>query len=370
MAAAPPAATPSRRANVPLPIKDWIYEKATEFRYYEKGERTKEEKKIFLRELAEKLSRRHGRDTGAWDEKRAGHQVRNLKKERWLRHRGEGSGAATKKERDEAAAPPLGQIEALMMGWQRYLLAAADLNSSSLARHSSNRGSCNEDLVREFLVKTLSSVYVGVGSGELLEQRDDGTSPRQLDIVLYNTEFPQLVPSGLAPRSACHYRESVIVAVEVKTTLTNQDLADVGESAAILGIDVPCLVFAFDSQLALKGIDADALPPNIKGIFTLSHGCLVMDRAGRRVAVHPHQRAPLCEFYLAVVAQMMAYAEHTDHERLRRVCDRLASAAGLVAGVSPLSHARDSRSPADRILTPVRDLTHALKELSVTESPA
>ena len=46
-------ATPARRPPAEREVRDWIYQKALECRYFEDGVRTKEEKSIFIRELGQ-----------------------------------------------------------------------------------------------------------------------------------------------------------------------------------------------------------------------------------------------------------------------------------------------------------------------------
>jgi hypothetical protein len=300
---APVAPPTPRRANTPANVREWIFSKACRFRYYEEGARTKEEKRLFLEQLAKKVAARFP-DTGAWDEVRAGTLVRNLKK-------------TTPAPSLPPSSPPppvvRSSIEQMLLDWQTTLTAASRLNGGTLARHSSNRGTCNEELLRGFLRAVLgSSCYVGIGSGEVLGGGGDGASPRQLDVVIYNTEFPCLRPArfggGESDSNACYYRESIMGIVEVKTTLTNQDLRDVSAAAALLA-PLPLLVFAFDSQSTLKAIDCGSLPDNVLGIYTLSHGSIVRvegDTCWR--SVQPFEQAPLVAFYTAVLGLLGDYA--------------------------------------------------------------
>lgn len=89
----------------------------------------------------------------------------------------------------------------------------------------------------------------------------------------------QVSALNLESDSACYYRESIMGIVEVKTTLTNQDLGDVAASASLLA-PLPILLFAFHSQSTLKAIDCGSLPDNVLGIYTLSHGSIVRVTGG------------------------------------------------------------------------------------------
>ncbi len=366
MTDAPPttAPTPSRRPNIPSSLKDWIYAKAVAFRYFEKGARTKEEKGVFVEQLTRKLNERYAEDTGAWDSKRTGDQLRNIKKDRWapLCPRDENvAPAAPLKVEKPAMTKPSSALEVLLSGWQRALQSASQLNAAALARHTCNRGACNEDLVRGFLRSTLESQFVGVGTGEVLDRDLDSSAamPRQLDVVLYNTEYPRLSPARLGANDegcVCFYREAVIAVVEVKTTLTNQDLRDVGASARLLGREIPLVVVAFESQASLKAVDQEALPENVLGVFVLSHGSLVRGASsGDFALVYPHQRPALVDFYLCLLGALDTYARATDHERLARVAGHLRQAA---AGAPQ----QDSPPPGS---PPVRNLTEVLRQLDL-----
>lgn len=299
-AAAPTPVTPSctpatpRRPNVPLHIREWILSRVNQFRYHEKGLRTKEEKQAFLIELSKKLNERFLIETGHWDEARTGVFVRNLKK-------------APRPPSPSTTTEVKSPMEQLLMDWQVVLQTSSRLNSSSLARHPSDRGSCNEDLIKGFLSSVLcSSRYIGIGSGEIFTTGRKKT--RQLDIVLYNPYYPCLRPArfGGSDGCCCFYEESVMLVIEVKTTLTNQDLSDVGMAASTLPSNIPLLVLSFDSQSTLKAIDTSHLPENVKGIFTLSHGSLVFNN--KMQIIHPSQQSPLMSFYIATLHQLLEYA--------------------------------------------------------------
>ena len=87
----------------------------------------------------------------------------------------------------------------------------------------------------------------------------------------------------------------MLAIVEVKTTLTNQDLRDVCTAASQLA-PLPFFILAFDSQSTLRSIDCSMMPENVMGIYALSHGSLVRCEEGWQT-VFPSQRPPLEVFY-------------------------------------------------------------------------
>ncbi len=326
-AAAPPSTpTVARRANVPSHVKDWIFSKACLYQYYDEI-RTKEEKQLFIQELTKKLNSRFGAESGEWDENRTGNQVRNLKKERIATPRKESQAIIVAQQQKADVSQSLSPVEQLLLDWQATLITTSRLNSTNLARHSTNRGSCNEDLVKGFLSSVLASKYIGIGCGELLCSGETASrlSPRQADIFLYNPEFPCLMPArfaSLIPSSsgcACYYAESVMAIIEVKTTLTNQDLRDVATAARMFS-PIAFIVFAFDSQVSLKAIDVSLLPQNVLGIFTLSHGSIVAEGEQHEwKVIHPSNGAPLIQFYDCVLQALAASASNDGNSSLLRV---------------------------------------------------
>ncbi len=316
-----------RRPKISTKVKDFIYDRALVFRYFEDGIRTKEEKIIFLTQLAGDVAQAHGAETGEWDVARTGHQVRNLKRERYA---AKGSGAEKRSMGEDMGEntckrPKLSVVETMMVQWQTVLTTSSQLNRT-LNRSSFNRGLCNEVLVRDFLRAMLSSAYIGIGTGEVI-----GRTP-QNDVVIYNTEFPSISMPGAVKGSsdssccASFHAEAVMLAIEVKTTLTNQELVDTSRAMEILG-DIPCMVFAFDSQVSLKSIDVSNLSPNVRGIFTLSHGCLFFPEGEEDcMTVYPSQRSPLYEFYSCVVDAIERYATKSKFDRLAKACAAMSAA--------------------------------------------
>ena len=300
----PQSTTTPRRPNVPLHIREWIFTKANEFQYYESKLRTKEEKQLFIKELTRKLNERYMNETGVWDEARTATLVRNLKKDK----------TSLPLQKETTPTQVASPVEQLLIDWQTTLTSASRLNSNTLARHPSNRGTCNEELIKGFLSSTLSSRYISIGSGEILSSSSPSHKTRQLDIVLYNPEYPCLRPAQLGTSFdglACFYEESIMTVIEVKTTLTNQDLNDVATSASMLPKSIPFLIFSFDSQSSLKAIDTTKMPENVIGIFTLSHGSIVRVEDQLNV-IHPSKRAPMIEFYHSILQQLLIYATNQE----------------------------------------------------------
>lgn len=300
-----PLATPTpRRPNVPLRIREWILSRVSQFQYHEKGIRTKEEKQAFIIELSTKLNERFSNETGRWDEARTGTFVRNLKKTKIEATRMPSPSTTT-------AVATKSPMEQLLLDWQVLLQTSSRLNSNNLARHPSDRGSCNEDLIKGFLSSVLcSSRFIGIGSGEIFTSGGRKEKTRQLDIILYNPDFPCLRPARFSGDDGCccFYEESIMLVIEVKTTLTNQDLCDVGLAASMLPSHIPMLIVSFDSQSTLKAIDTTRLPENVKGIFTLSHGSIIKkDHDDEWFVLHPSKRAPLVAFYDCVLQQLLNY---------------------------------------------------------------
>lgn len=349
MAACAPV-TPSRRANVPAHVKAYVLGRAASFGYHDSAH-TKEEKQAFISALSKELNERYGAETGAWDEARTGTYVRNL---RHAGARGKENNAAAEEQAPRTLTATSSPVQRLLRDWQNTLLAASLLNSTTLARHTSNKGTCNEELVRGFLASVLGSRMIGIGSGEILARSTSDPPPRQLDVVLYDTAYPVLRPASLcaaaAANTTCFYPESVLAVVEVKTTLTNQDLRDVGLAAQRLGT-VPLYVFAFDSQVTLKSIDLSCLPENVLGVYTLSHGCAVHCSEGWCVVL-PSRTQPLEQFYSDLLDMLGL------EESLQRVVTVLkdhlaaaATAAGSEDDVSSLDLALQSMTVMERAKT-------------------
>lgn len=96
---------------------------------------------------------------------------------------------------------------------------ADDLEDSELFEHKGNRGEFRETVIEKFLRPYLPECY-GLGSGEVFSE--DGKSNRQIDVVIYDAVFSNVLfrdqPNSLFP---C---EAVFGNIEVKSKLTSDEL--------------------------------------------------------------------------------------------------------------------------------------------------
>lgn len=143
-------------------------------------------------------------------------------------------------------------------------ISAAVLVSRSFS-HVTNIGTVNETSVKQFLRRTFVSSTVGIGSGEVMTPDKPDAERRQIDIVVYNALMPRLNLVDGCDLSL-FFLESVIVAVEVKTTLTNAALSVIGKAAECLPT-VPHLVVALEANVELDSIITKDLPLNLIGII-------------------------------------------------------------------------------------------------------
>src|SRR5690348_6721942 len=96
---------------------------------------------------------------------------------------------------------------------------AAEFKISSQFKHPVGKGDNREAALREFLKEYLPKRY-SVGRGEIISSGN--IVSKQCDIVIYDAEFcPSLIVSE---HHALYPLESVYGVIEVKSTLTAQDL--------------------------------------------------------------------------------------------------------------------------------------------------
>lgn len=223
---------------------------------------------------------------------------------------------------------------------RRALIASA--RASDSFAHNVNRGSNNEHLIREFLINNLPSALVRVTSGEIVGQEalneedlaHKVESARQRDVILYSPFYPVMRPPGGSSELCLVPDEAVIAIVEVKTSLSNEDLKAEIASAARGCAHLNHFVFAFKSEVSLDAlIPADQLPENLLAIFDMQHGTAAREQDSWAL-VEVQNTCPLMLFYAALMRcvyshsatppsvspfDIGAYVFATD-ERFPRVC--------------------------------------------------
>jgi hypothetical protein len=99
------------------------------------------------------------------------------------------------------------------------LLAISKIPANS--GHALHKGTPREAFIKEFLVDHLPS-NVNIGTGEIIDADSlPNQSRNQFDIVIYKRNYPKLDFGGGIPGFLI---ESVIATIEVKSTLTSQEL--------------------------------------------------------------------------------------------------------------------------------------------------
>jgi len=96
------------------------------------------------------------------------------------------------------------------------------------AGHSLHKGTPREAFIKEFLENHLPS-NVSIGTGEIIDANAEPNQSRnQFDIVIYKRNYPKLDFGG---GISGFLIESVIATIEVKSTLTNQELENAVKAA-------------------------------------------------------------------------------------------------------------------------------------------
>lgn len=112
----------------------------------------------------------------------------------------------------------------------RVVGAIQSARASSTLTHQGVKGTILEILIRDLFNPLLPS-DIGVGSGQIIECKTGNLSP-QTDIILYDKSI--LPPILFDESNGIFPIESVLYAIEVKTTLTKRDVQQAHESAKIL----------------------------------------------------------------------------------------------------------------------------------------
>ena len=104
---------------------------------------------------------------------------------------------------------------------------AADIEDSKLFAHIGDRGEFREAAIQRFLRPHLPECY-GLGSGSIFSS--DGKASRQIDIVIYDSVFSNILFRD-SSNSLFPY-EAVFGNIEVKSQLTSEELATAIENIA------------------------------------------------------------------------------------------------------------------------------------------
>lgn len=102
---------------------------------------------------------------------------------------------------------------------EEHLLAISRIPAN--AGHPLHKGTPREAFIKEFLENHLSEL-IGVGTGEIIDSNSrPGQRRNQVDLILYKKNYPKLDFGGGIHG---YFSESVVATIEVKSTLTEQEL--------------------------------------------------------------------------------------------------------------------------------------------------
>lgn len=169
---------------------------------------------------------------------------------------------------------------------EKTLLAAKEIQET--VGHSLHKGTPREAFVRGFLQDHIGTRF-GIGTGEIIDCLSKSKAPRnQIDIVVYDDAYPRL---SLGGGISSFLIESVRATIEVKSTLTKEDLIN----SAIAGENIKNLVnLPGGERLNLpprRFVVAYSGPKNIDTVF----GWLVQHY--KNAALHPSKYSAQCESY-------------------------------------------------------------------------
>ncbi len=248
--------TPSlRKKRDPLSLNAFIEKRFSLSNY---NSLTKEEKLEWRRALANDLNRQKFTEE-VWNETSIIKKLSNLGiRLKQTPHQTTGSTTNAGTKSTAISCIPSSVLEQFFLASWKQLLASASI-SHSCFDHATDKGTTNEIFLKTFLRTNFSSSQVAIGSGEILFPFSSAKTihnRRQCDIILYAPHLPKLTPpTGISSNAeiSLFFVESVIAVIEVKTTLTNEDLIDVASSASTLSpMDIPFMLVAFDSQISLS----------------------------------------------------------------------------------------------------------------------
>jgi hypothetical protein len=113
----------------------------------------------------------------------------------------------------------MGILKAHMDAVEDQLLATSRIPANS--GHSLHKGTPREAFIRQYLEDHLSQ-NLAIGTGEIIDATSEPNQPRnQLDVVLYRRTYPKLSFGG---GINAFLAESVVATIEVKSTLTAEEL--------------------------------------------------------------------------------------------------------------------------------------------------
>ncbi|WP_373509959.1 DUF6602 domain-containing protein [Thiocapsa sp.] len=126
--------------------------------------------------------------------------------------------------------------------------------------HPLHKGTPREAFIREFLESHLPST-ISIGTGEIIDANSSpGEARNQYDIILYRKNYPKLDFGG---GISGFLIESVIATIEVKSTLTKEDLKQAMKAASAAKSLVPNVTESFR---------AGYVPPKVLNYVIAYHG--------------------------------------------------------------------------------------------------
>lgn len=208
----------------------------------------------------------------------------------------------------------MGLLNTHMDSVEDHLLAISRVPANS--GHSLHKGTPREAFIREYLESHLSQ-NLAIGTGEIIDATSQpGESRNQIDIVLYRRNYPRLAFGG---GIHAFLAESVVATIEVKSTLTSDELGKSIRAARRVkqlqhhvvrsfhtGYQPPGIlsyVVAYDGPVQMKtvhswiaplhaseGIAVPSMPstgeartaiasPSLDGVFILGRGFVQFDNA-------------------------------------------------------------------------------------------
>lgn len=100
-------------------------------------------------------------------------------------------------------------------------ILVAQSTSASITGHPLHKGTPRESFIHEFLKDHLPTT-ISIGTGEIIDCNSSPGEPRnQYDIILYRNDYPKLNFGGGVN---AYLIESVVATIEVKSTLTSDEL--------------------------------------------------------------------------------------------------------------------------------------------------